>query len=104
MLKVKSYNKERHYAYETEENFRNKGQRMLKKIRFRYQILMVCLLTSILSFIAVMEMLTMQHKQMTELYYKDTVELLEAESDKLSIKIKQVQRIATSLCLNSEFR
>ncbi len=76
---------------------------MLKKIRFRYQILMVCLLTSILSFIAVMEMLTMQHKQMTELYYKDTVELLEAESDKLSIKIKQVQRIATSLCLNSEF-
>ena len=64
---------------------------MLKKIRFRYQILMVCLLTSILSFIAVMEMLTMQHKQMTELYYKDTVELLEAESDKLSIKIKQVR-------------
>lgn len=76
---------------------------MFKKVRFRYQILLVCLLTSIFSLVAVTALLTRQHEQMMDLYYKDTVVLLEAESDKLSMEIKQINRTAISLCLNSEF-
>ncbi len=76
---------------------------MFGKIKVRYQIFIITLLMVGVTSLLTSVLMRQQQEQMLEIYEKDSVMLLEAQEQNLSIQIEEIEKGVFNICLNNEF-